>query len=272
MEAISIINVLNQPEFSDTVTSDYEGVDPNQAVEFSQILVNGHKSGRTRIVPMGFRCDADNLEENSDSESSIMTDLVTLSSSESEYFYSDGDIDYDTQSTEDHDDDDGIGIRVTDSIIDSNVDAVEDFEIFEVPTTDDEYSDAHCKSWRMVVDLSQDSDEESTVTDQDVIPIPNDQVWLQPNQIIQRDSLETRPVQNNIFQDLNNSGLFAEEIMRYIRHSVDACQAMEAADVIGQVANRRPKRRDSSRSMSNLLVQLYDYTQKIMQLIQRIRQ
>ena len=60
--------------------------------------------------------------------------------------------------------------------------------------------------------------------------------------------------------------------MRYIRHSVDACQAMEAADVIGQVANRRPKRRDSSRSMSNLLVQLYDYTQKIMQLIQRIRQ
>ena len=84
MEAISIINVLNQPEFSDTVTSDYEGVDPNQAVEFSQILVNGHKSGRTRIVPMGFRCDADNLEENSDSESSIMPDLVTLSSSESE--------------------------------------------------------------------------------------------------------------------------------------------------------------------------------------------
>ena len=60
-------------------------------------------------------------------------------------------------------------------------------------------------------------------------------MWLHPEQIIDRDSLNTRPVQQNLFRELNNSGMFAEEIIRYIHHMVERCHAIESSGIVGRV-------------------------------------
>ena len=50
---------------------------------------------------------------------------------------------------------------------------------------------------------------------------------LEPDRIIDREVLETTMVSNNIFQEMNRSGLFAREYLRYLRHHFDICSEME---------------------------------------------
>jgi len=65
----------------------------------------------------------------------------------------------------------------------------------------------------MVVDISQDSDSEESSSDEEAEPAPDNLVWLHPEQIIARDSLNTRPVHQDLFRQLNDSGMFVEEII-----------------------------------------------------------
>ena len=89
--------------------------------------------------------------------------------------------------------------------------------------------------------MSQDSDSDSdeSSNDQDIEPAPDNLVWLYPEQIIERDSLNTRPVHQNLFRELNNSGMFVEEIVRYIHHMVERCHTIESSGIVGRVPVNR---------------------------------
>ena len=93
----------------------------------------------------------------------------------------------------------------------------------------------------MVVDLPQDSDSDSgeSSNDQNNGPAPDNLVWLHPEQIIDRDSLNTRPVHQNLLRELNNSGMFVEEIIRYIHHMVERCHTVESSGIVGRVPVNR---------------------------------
>ena len=169
-------NGVSQIESNDSTASVSNDIESYPTVELRQVLVDGQISGRSRIVPLGYRVTAEYLEDESDSDDSNMPDLVTLSSSESEYFYSDDDRDSLSKFFDDHDDEDGIGLLVNDTSSDSDVSTDEDYVVIDGSDSDEESTVARCK---MVVDLSQDSDSESeSDIDYEDDPAPDNLVWL----------------------------------------------------------------------------------------------
>ena len=184
--------------------------------------VNGSVSGKNRIVPVGFIVAAEYVDSDSESDTLELPDLISYSTSESEYVYSDDD----TNTSLLFSDNDGDNS-------DSDESNVNEYVLF-----DDTSMIAHCK---MVVDISQDSDSDEESESEEVEPAPDNLVWLHPEQIIARDSLNTRPVHQDLFRQLNNSGMFVEEIVRYIHYMVERCHDIETSGEVGRVpVDRRP--------------------------------
>ena len=94
----------------------------------------------------------------------------------------------------------------------------------------------------MVVDMSQDSDSDELSDGEDSDHGPENLVWLYPEQIVMTESLNTRPVYHDIFNQLSDSGMFAEEIINYIHRMVERCYDIEAAGQVGRVPRDLPDR------------------------------
>ena len=84
------------------------------------IHVDGPSTGRSRIVPVAFSVAAEYVDDDSESDTSSIPGLVTLSSSESEYFYSDDERDSFNRFFDDDDYSDGIGLLVNEVTSDSD--------------------------------------------------------------------------------------------------------------------------------------------------------
>ena len=184
--------------------------------------VNGSVSGKSRIVPAGFIVATEYVDNDSESDTSELPDLISYSTSESEYVYSDEDS-FTSLLFSDNDGD--------------NSDSDES-NANEYVLVDDTSTIGHCK---MVVDISQDSDSDEESESEEVEPAPDNLVWLHPEQIIARDSLNTIPVHHDLFRQLNNSGMFVEEIVRYIHYMVERCHDIETSGEVGRMpVDRRP--------------------------------
>lgn len=195
---------------------------------YERMIVNHTRQRVRRKRPRRRDPQYDDLPDLINTETGSVVDDSDTDDDVSSY-YSDGSQDH---LNHEDDDDEGIGITVSD------------------PSYDDQ--DTLAKNTHGMIDLSNISDDDNSSpthsssshdesispVDESISPIDEEPRWFDLQEIVDRSGLPTRLVGNDIFLAFLQSGQLTHEVVRYVRHCIEQCTAMESNGIPARVPIR----------------------------------